>query len=529
MNIRRLLAGAAVEEKAAEMLDEPRKEAHEDITGTDLLYPLVKPYSYANVKYDAATGSLFYRVIEPKLTDWEAKTLKKIENIMLEVLDVSYFGIRASKGIKEYMHQKILDVIEKYDIELQSEQMDKITYYILRDFVGFGKIDPMMNDPNLEDIHCDGVGVPLYVTHRSYGSLKTSVIFEDMEELNSFIIKLAQWSGRHISVAEPLLDGALPDGSRVQATYGSEVTARGSTFTIRKFKEVPLTPVDIILNGTVSSTMLAYFWLAIENRASVLVSGGTATGKTTFLNVLSLFIRPEAKVVSIEDTAELNLPHEHWIPSVARPGYGPPVATGKSYGEVSMFDLLKASMRQRPDYIVVGEVRGAETYVLFQAMATGHAGLSTIHSDSVESLIQRLLTPPINLSPTMLEALDIIVFLSHTRIKDRPARRVSKVVEVTGITPEGKVETGDVFRWRPATDKWEFTGRSQILSELITTRGETAIWLSESQVWNEIEKRERILEWMVKKKITDFNEVARIIAEFYRSPEKLLARVHEEQ
>ncbi len=493
----------------------------------DVLYPIFKPYAYVKIRYNREEAALIYEVKEPLLAESEKRALEKIKTIISEVLDIDFFGARASDRLREYLEEKLEEIITKYGIKLTSESKSKIFYYIFRDLAGYGKMDVLMRDIYLEDIHCDGAGIPIYVTHRSYGSMRTNVKFDSAEELDSFVIKLAQWCERHISVAEPLMDGSLPDGSRVQATFGSDVTRRGSTFTIRKFRETPLTPVDLILNGTVSSEILAYFWVAIENRASVLVSGGTATGKTTFLNVLSLFIRPESKIVSIEDTAELNLPHEHWIPSVARPGYGPKAPDGRRYGEVTMFDLLRSSLRQRPDYIIVGEVRGEEAYVLFQGMATGHAGLATIHADSVDGLIRRLTSPPINLSSSLLEALDIVVFLTHTKIDETPARRVKSVVEVTGVTQEGEIETTEVFRWVQPRDSFEFMGRSEILNELLAAKGEAAIWLYESEIWGEIERRKRILDWMVKEKIKDFREVAKIIHEFYREPMRVLRRTGE--
>ena len=506
-------------EKPAKIIGE------KSIVGLDIVYPVIPPYAFANIKYVEEEKNLVYFVIEPTLAESEKRILKKIENIMIEILDVNFFGIRKKGKAKEYMEHKIEEIIREYEIEVPEKSKGKIKYYIIRDFVGFGKIDVLMNDPNLEDISCDGVGIPIYVVHRNYGSIRTNVSFEDSDELDSFVIKLAQWCGRHISVAEPLLDGALPDGSRVQATFGSDVTKKGSTFSIRKFREIPMTPLDLIENNTADSIMMAYLWFAIENRASILISGGTATGKTTMLNALSLFIRPEFKIVSIEDTPELNLPHEHWIPAVARPGYGPPEPTGERYGEVTMFDLLKSALRQRPDYIIVGEVRGKEAFVLFQGMATGHAGLATIHADSVESLIQRLTTPPINLSPSLLQALDIILFLTHARVKEKPARRVSQVVEITGITPEGEIETGEVFRWHVREDIFEFTGRSKILSELVETRGELSVWLSETEIWQEIEIRKSILEWMIKKGIRDYESFTKTIMEFYRDRENFLKKI----
>lgn len=500
-----------------------------EISQMDVIYPLEEPFSYARIKYEPELANLVYYVKEPPISDDDRRQIKKIENILEEVLDIDYQGAKKSSKVRSYLHMKIEDLIKKYDIELPEKLLGIYIYYIIRNFAGYSRLDPLMKDPNLEDIHCDGMGVPFYVNHRKFGSIKTNVHFDDQEELNSFVVKLAQWSGRHISIAEPLLDGSLPDGSRVQATYGSDITTRGSTFTIRKFREKPLSPIELIEFGTVDTLSMAYFWVAIENKASVLISGGTATGKTTFLNVLSLFIRPESKIVSIEDTAELNLPHEHWIPAVARAGYGPPGAEGKRYGEINMFDLLKASLRQRPDYIVVGEVRGTEAFVLFQGMATGHAGIATIHADSITSLIQRLTTPPINLSPALLEALDIVIFLTHIKTEDKPSRKVLNVVEVAGLTEEGTIETQDIFKWKMATDTFDFSGRSVTLSKLISTKGVSSIWIADSDVWRQVEQRRDILEWMMREGIREFKEVSYMISDFYRNPNKILKRVYGEK
>ncbi|GCC10687.1 putative conjugal transfer protein/MT3759 [archaeon] len=500
-------------------------ETKEDLKSVDILYPIVKSFSYIRIVYRPEEANIVYEVKEPVLAESEKRTLSRVKGVISEVLDVDFFGLKTSPIIKEYMNSKMEEILKKYSIKIIPESRRKIFYYLLRDLAGYGRVDSLMHDIYLEDIHCDGVGIPIYVTHRNYGSMRTNILFEAEEELESFVIKLAQWCGRHISIAEPLMDGSLFDGSRVQATYGNDVTRNGSTFTIRKFRETPLTPVDLILNGTVNSEILAYFWLAIENRASVLVSGGTATGKTTFLNVLSIFITPDNKIVSIEDTAELNIPHEHWIPAVARPGYGTPDNMGRRYGEVTMFDILKSSLRQRPDYIIVGEVRGAEAYVLFQGMATGHAGLATIHSDSIESLIRRLTTPPISLSPSLLEALDIVCFLKQVKMDDKPSRRLLNVVEVVGVSHGGELETSEVFKWKQPSDSFEFLGKSDVLNNLLANKGETAIWLYESEIWGEIERRKKILDWMAKNNMTDFREVSRVILEFYRTPEKVMKMV----
>ncbi|MEM5812305.1 MAG: type II/IV secretion system ATPase subunit, partial [Candidatus Aenigmatarchaeota archaeon] len=348
--------------------------------------------------------------------------------------------------------------------------------------------------------------------HRKYGSIKTNIFFEDIDELNTFVMRLAQKCRKTISIAEPLLDASLPDGSRVQATLGTDIARRGSNFTIRKFTEEPLTPTHMLRNGTVNSTQLAYLWLAIDNGMSVLISGGTATGKTSLLNALSLFIRPNLKIVSIEDTPELRLPHPHWIPEVART----PLSIEGKKGEVSLFDLLKSSLRQRPDYIVMGEVRGKEAFVLFQQMATGHPSLATIHAASIEQLIDRLTTPPISLPPTLLENINIVVFLTLSRIKESYVRRADAILEVIGVK-ENKPVTNKVFVWKPITDEFEIANKSIVMKTLARRMGVT-----EETIKNELMRRKFILEWMLEQEIYDYREVAKIVSEYYSNPDRVM-------
>jgi len=347
--------------------------------------------------------------------------------------------------------------------------------------------------------------------------MMTNIVFGDKDELDSFVMRLSQKCGKSVSIAEPLVDGSLPDGSRVQATLGTDIARRGSNFTIRKFTHAPLTPIHMMEYGTLDSTQLAYLWLAIENRKSLLISGGTATGKTSLLNALSLFIRPSMKIVSIEDTSELRLPHPHWIPEVART----PIAVGKTAGEVSLFDLLKTSLRQRPDYLIVGEVRGEEAFVLFQQIATGHAGLATIHAASLSQLINRLTTPPINLPPSLIENIDIIVFLLQVKSRDRYVRRANEILEVKGLKGD-KPLTGVIFKWKPVVDKFESVEKSILLEHVAKSLG-----LTEASLKEELRVRKEILEWMKEKRMFDYRDIAKIINGYYSSPDKIISMVEE--
>ena len=336
-------------------------------------YPLRKPYSYAAIKRDPITEEIIYEVVEPTLTEEEKKLLEAVKRKMLDELKVDLDSLGDREEAEKFLRKEMERIAKKYKIKMSKETTEKIFYYMSRDFIGYGKIDPLMIDPLIEDISCDGPSIPIYVWHRDYESIPTNIKFETEKELSSFIIRLAYRAGKHISVANPIVEARLPDGSRAVLTLGTEVTRRGSTFTIRKFRREPFTIVDLIRLNTVSSDMAAYFWYVIENRASIIIAGAIASGKTTLLNCLSMFIRPEYKIVTVEETPELNLPHENWIPSVTRTGYGP-----SGTGAITLFDLVKAALRQRPDYIIVGEVRGEEAYVLFQAMATGHLGFCCV-------------------------------------------------------------------------------------------------------------------------------------------------------
>lgn len=490
-----------------------------NLKDVNITYPLIEPFAYAKIYWNDEEGSLKYEIIEPPLSVEEQAKLKKIEELIIDLLDINLMEVKDPDKIKNYLKEKTDQIIKDYGMYLTDVEYNKILYYIYRDFIGLGKIEPLMKDVEIEDISCDGAGIPIYIFHRKYGSMKSNVVFENPEELNNFIIKLAQRCGKHVSVAEPILDGALPDGSRVSATYSPEkdIAIKGSTFTIRKFTKDPLTITDLINFGTLPPLIAAYLWMAIEFKKSLLISGGTATGKTSFLNALCMFIEPEAKIVSIEDTPELNLPHEHWIAKIARPGY-----STTSIGEVSMFDLLKAALRERPDYIIVGEVRGAEAYVLFQAMATGHAGLATIHAESIDAVMNRLQTPPINLSPGLIQHLDLVLIMTHARIKGIDVRRLKEVIEIVDIDIKtGKPIINQLFRWNPVGDYFEFSSdRSYIINAIIEEKG-----LSEESVWAEIRRREKVLEWLKENNIRYYKDVGKIISEYYKNPEKVLERI----
>ncbi len=480
-------------------------------------YPIQEPSVYAAIIRDRETQKISYEVIEPTLQKEEEKQLREVKAYLIEEVDVDLKQIETKEKAENYLKEQTKKTIRKHRIKVAPEAVDKLTYYVIRDFIGYGKIDPLMKDHLIEDISADGVNIPIYVWHRMYESLPTNIIFKDEAELNSFTVRMAYLSGKNISIASPILDASLPDGSRIQLTYGNEITRRGSTFTIRRFKVDPLTISDLIAFGTISSEMAAYLWYVVENRASVLVAGGVASGKTTMLNCLSMFIKPEMKVVSVEDTQELNLPHENWIPSVVRLGFG---HDGKKSGTITLFDLLKAAVRQRPDYIIVGEVRGEESYTLFQAMATGHLGMCTMHAESVEAVINRLQSEPMNIPKSLIAMTNVIMVMARTEIDDKPARRVNATTEVLGLdSNSGNITTGEIFHWNPRFDKFSRSGKSILLE-----RQMKKLEIGEEEVKRELNRRQTVLDWMTNKSIRRHTDVANVIREYYTNPDRVFQK-----
>ncbi|MCD6381767.1 MAG: type II/IV secretion system ATPase subunit [Candidatus Aenigmarchaeota archaeon] len=488
-------------------------------------YPLIprspkgKVFAYVNIYWDKLHHEFVYEIIEPKLSKEDSNLLEKIKEFVEEKIDIDFTRLRKKDAI-HYITRMFEDAISYFKVIKSPAEREILLYYVLRDFIGLGKIEPLMRDPYLEDISCDGVKVPIYVFHKDprFGSMRTNIIFETKKELDKFVIKLAERCGKTISIANPLLDGSLPDGSRVQATLQSDIARRGSNFTIRKFSERPLTPVDLLLFGTVDLTMMSYLWLAVEYGLSILVCGGTASGKTTMLNVLSMFIKPQLKIVSIEDTAELRLAHPHWVPHVAR------VPIAKEGKEIDLYELLRESLRQRPDFIIVGEVRGKEAYVLFQQIALGHAGLATIHAENFTKLVNRLTNPPISLSPGLLENLDIAVFLERVKRQEKFLRRVTSVTEVVGFNREKNIPiSNEVFRWDPRFDEFKIENDSHVLMKISTNTG-----ISEFKLEKEFKNRAKVLQWLVKRRITDYRKVTQIISLYYTSKDYLLSKIEEE-
>lgn len=496
-----------------------------DITKVNVKYTLIEPFAHAEIKWVPEKKVLVYRIVEPHLSEREDRLLKKIEESLTEIIDVKMSKVKEKGKVIEYLQNRTESVLEDLDISVPKEVYEKIMYYILRDFFGLNEIESMMHDPYIEDIGCNGLNTPLFVVHKRFGSIETSLVYDDGSKLTDFVVKLSERCGRYISYAVPLLDGSLPDGSRVQATLAKDVTTRGPTFSIRKFRSNPYSPIDIIELGTASSKMMAYLWTLVHYNASIMICGGVSTGKTTFLNVLSMFIPPEDKIISIEDTREINLPHENWIPSVSRLGFGIPGASGKRYGEVSLFDLLKESFRQNPDYVVVGEVRGKEAYVMFQGIASGHPSMGTIHAGSVDDVMKRLETPPIELSPSLIESLDLLIVLTNAKEKGKSARRVKEIVEIQSVDSKtGTAHTKESFSWIPSDDVF----RDSITDSDILRRISFQEGIPYQQLMNELEIRKKVLDWMKKHNIFQFDEVCRLINLYYKDKKTVMRWVEKD-
>jgi len=460
-----------------------------------------------------------YKVSEPHLSDEELSIKENLINLFRIETDIDISEMDKDEKIK-HLECTLDKLIEKNKLKLDGYSKDNIFYYIFQEFVGYGKIDVLLHDDGIEDISCDGQGVPIFIYHRKYDSIRTNILFDNDDEVDSFVVKLAQICGKQISIYEPIVDGKLPDGSRLQTTLGKTVT-QSSTFTIRRFRDNPLTPIDLIKNNTLSAEMASYFWLIMDYGTSVLFCGGTASGKTTLLNALSLFIPASFKIVSVEDTREINLPHENWIAGTTRSGFSSSEAN-KSGKDIDMFDLIRASLRQRPRVIIVGEVRGKEAYTLFQAMATGHLSYSTVHASDIQTLIQRLESPPISLPRALLTSLDAIVFIKAITTADgKVSRRVTNTVEIIKLDPESKrLISVTPFSWvSPLDDRFEYNGGSNILDKIRKEKG----W-SGDELNKELSNRKQVLEWMVKNNIKSYREVGKIVAEYKKDPAAVLEK-----
>jgi flagellar protein FlaI len=480
-----------------------------------------EPYSYVRITLYKKTHEYTYNVIEPQLTPKEEKLKAFLITEIIDKLDEERDEFETVIERERKLRKVMNEILDKIKEPIAPVSRERLFYYMSSEFIGYGKINAMMDDGMLEDISCDGTNLPLYVFHRQFKNIKTSVKYQTHKELDDFVIKMAQLSGKSISISNPVLDATLPDGSRLNQTLGTEVTTRGSSFTIRKFKEDPITISDLVGFHTLSAEMAAHLWLCVQFGESMICSGGTASGKTTTLNAVSHLIPPSAKIITIEDTREMNLPHDNWIAGLTRERKGSEEGGGKS---IDMYALLVAALRQRPEYMLVGEVRGKETMAVFQAMATGQITYSTIHADSVTSIVRRLENPPINIPRILILGLNLIILQAQVKVKNKRTRRIKELVEIIGIDPTtNEIITNTVFKWIPAKDEFKFTGHSKLYEKIMDRENLTA-----DEVLDDVKQRTEVINWMTEKQIRTHKEVASIINEYYRDPISVVKRVRQE-
>ncbi|MFB6119747.1 MAG: type II/IV secretion system ATPase subunit [Halobacteriaceae archaeon] len=476
-------------------------------------YWLNAPFAFASINYDSDANEHLYHVVEPALDEFERDLLSDLRSDLRNslVYGAEYEADQAEQALLDGM----ADLLSEYGVVLDTNAFYRLFYYLYRAFEGYEKLDPLTYDPHVEDISCDGYDLPVFVYHDEYSDVETNIAF-GQDELDSFVVRLAQQSGRHVSIGDPVAEITLPNGSRAELALGEEVTPRGSAFTIRQYSEEPFTPVDLINYGTFDLDQMAYLWLAIENNKSLIFAGGTASGKTTSMNAVSMFITPRSKVLTIEDTRELTLYHDNWLASITREGIG-------EGSEVSMYDLLRSALRHRPEYIVVGEVRGQEAITLFQAMNTGHTTYSTMHADSVQTVINRLENEPINVPRAMVQSLDILSVQTLTHVGDDRVRRTRVIAEIEGIDPRtGDLDYSTAFTWDPSDDTFE-RGDSIVLDEIQEDMG----W-SRGELLREYRNRKRVLRYLVEQDITDYREFTAVVNEYYAHPERVMSRVSEQ-
>ncbi|QLG26480.1 type II/IV secretion system ATPase subunit [Halorarum halophilum] len=483
-------------------------QGHEEVAR----YWVNAPYAYVVVSYDPDASEHQYHAVEPELDDFQERLLRRVVD---DIRDPLLYRSDAGQADVETLREELESLLEQYGVDSDMETFYTLLYYIKRDFRGYGKVDPLLNDRHIEDVSCDGYDLPIFVYHDEYTDIQTNVVFA-REELDNYVIRLAQQSGRHISVGDPIVETTLPDGSRAELALGEEVTPRGSAFTIRQYADEPFTPIDLIEYGTFSVEQMAYFWLCIEHNKSLIFAGGTASGKTTSMNAVSMFIPPRSKVLTIEDTRELSLYHDNWLSSVTRERL-------HKGTDIDMYDLLRSALRHRPEYIIVGEVRGAEAVTLFQAMNTGHTTFSTMHADSIETVINRLENEPINVPRAMVQSLDMLSIQTLTRFSDERVRRARTIGEIGGIDQRtGELDYSSAFSWDPETDSFR-KNESDLLAEIQDERG----W-SRAELLRELRNRETFLEHLRERGITDYRRFTALVNEYYSNPGRVMERIEDE-
>jgi flagellar protein FlaI len=473
-------------------------------------YPLEPPFSYASIVQNEDTADYLYVVNELPLKKEEREAYASMRNILEYELEAP----ENVESLTQSFHEQLSSIVashQKIFKEVSPIGTRKVLYYLERDILGYGKINALMFDPYVEDISCTGVNKPIFLWHRKYENIRTNVFFSDEEELDDFVMKIVHKSGKHVSIAFPIVDVTLPGRHRLAVSYGRETTPSGTSFTIRKFREDPFTIIDLIENETINETIAAYLWLLMENKMSLMIIGSTGAGKTTSLNAIACLIRPNYKIISVEEVAEINLPHENWSSTISRSGFGM-----ENEGEISLFDLIKSAVRHRPDLIIVGEVRGEEAYVLFQALATGHGGLCTMHAEDVETAIKRLSQPPMNIPPSIVPLMNCVIVVKHVRapIFAESGRKLSsrKFVRISEIRDVNSIH--DVFTWNASTDTFQEGISNSFLLDKIAKN----LDLPYEKLLGELERRRKILLGMAERNIRDHRSVNNALNKYYHTP-----------
>lgn len=462
-----------------------------------------------------------YNVFKQKYSSEEKLLLSELRENLVDLAISSDESLQVNEDkllndIKNFLFAKLANNSQNNTIS--NEYLDNLARKLFQDLVGYGEIDPLIRDDNLEEIMVIGIDKPVFVYHREYGMMKTNILFKDAGEVMNLIDSIARQINRRIDQESPILDGRLPDGSRVNATI-PPISADGPSMTIRKFKRDPLTIIDLINSKTISVELAAFFWLCFDGlgvkSANAIISGGTSSGKTTTLNALSSFINPKERIITIEDTLELQIPHEHVIRMETRP---PNV---ENRGELTMNDLVKNSLRQRPDRIIVGEVRGSEAITLFTALNTGHSGFGTLHSNDARETITRLTNAPMSVPNIMISAIDFIIMQNRIYRSDGVSfRRISEVAEVSGIE-EGVIQLNKIFEWDPQSDTIKNVGiTSKTLTEIANVSGNSL-----NSLYDEIKNREIVLQHMVDWNIKSIRDVSTVLEMYYLDSQKVLNRI----
>lgn len=489
-----------------------RQEPNENFKLVEKYY-VTNPHAQILIYQDPDVGAGFrYFLDEVTLNEDELRAYYKLVKIVSKELEPPTdpnmdpaAHLREQARILAHKYHRSLGKIEE-------ESWDRLLYYLVRDVVGYGALDPILRDPNIEDISCNGLNKTIYVWHRKYESIPTNIEFSDERVYNDFIIKLAHKGSKHISSAHPILDATLPEKHRMAATFQNEVSTLGSSFCIRKFREDPLSIVDLVRFGTLPAKLAAYIWILLENRMSLITLGGTGAGKTSTLNALLSLIPPNDKIITVEEVAELNPPHENWVPLVSRKGFTFGTSGGAS---IDLFDLVKLSLRYRPDYIIVGEIRGEEAFTLFQAIATGHGGICTMHADSLDHAVKRLTSEPMNIAKVYIQLMHVAIYLSRVelpfeRMGLNYGRRVRDVWEIDDFE-----KYVPISEWEPTNDTFHIDlTRSVKLRDIADRKG-----VDFESMLDDVERRTRLLTNMVKVNAREQNEVVRRIQEYLKTGE----------